>query len=94
MKRNDFIRLSILAAIGVAVAPAIKFVEKLPPLKQTYYCRFKVSQELLNDKDMFDIILNEQIKEIKGKGNLISTEIGYQGVDFVKDIMTVILKFR
>lgn len=94
MKRGEFVRLSLLAAIGLAVAPAINLAPKLPPLKQAYYVSFKVSKELLNDKDMFEIILNEQIKEIKGKGNLVETRIGYDSDDFIKDVMTVILKFK
>lgn len=94
MKRSDFIRLSILAAIGIAAAPAISLAPKLPPLKQTFYCHFKVSRDLLDDRDMFEVLLNEHIKEINGKGNLIETAIGYEDDDFIKDLMTVVLKFR
>lgn len=94
MKRGEFVRLSLLAAIGLAVAPAIDLAPKLPALKQTYIARFKVSHELLEDKEMFNIFLDERIKSIKGKGNLVSTQIGFEGDDFIKNIMTVVLKFK
>lgn len=93
MKRGEFIRLSILAALGVAVAPAIKLAEKLPPLPQKKVFAFKVSNELLQDKEIFDVVLNEQIKSLDGNGNLKELAIGFDGDDFIKNIHTVKLVF-
>lgn len=89
MKRGEFIRLSILAAVGVAIAPSIKLVEKLPALKQKQVFVFKVSNELLSDKETFNVILDEHLKRIRKHGNVSSINVGYDGDDFIKNIHTV-----
>jgi len=92
MKRNEFIRLSILASLGLAAAPAIKLVEKLPPLKTRQFVMLKVTHELVNNREMFNEAIRHLVKG--GGGNLVNMDIGYMNDDFVKNLFTVRLELE
>jgi hypothetical protein len=96
MKRSEFVRLSILAAIGIAAAPALELAPKLPqlPAKCPRWVWLKVTDELLLDKEMFEHELNRVIGKFGGRGNLKNIDIGFHADDFVQNLKTVMLTFE
>ena len=101
MRRSEFLRKSLLAIAGIAVAPAImteaKYAFKAPPvfIKPTRVMCFKVTNEILSDPEYFRHILKDAgILGAVDKGETVSFEMGFVDDDFTKNLMTVVLKLR
>jgi len=105
MTRIEFIRLGLLSLVvvgsGCTIVPD-KEERSVKQSRQKWCVSFKVSNELLRDKEQFKILINEVFKNTKPpKGyKLDSFEIGMAGgdeftqPDFVLNLFTVLLTYR
>ena len=89
--------------MAVAVAPAIEIAEPLlpkedfilfPTARPTRIVHFKISREFLEDKTAFESVLRKHKADaaVNG-GELVNYEVGWENDDFVKDVLTVVLRF-
>lgn len=103
MKRSEFIRTTLLSLI--AVGSGFLIVPDSPPCieaKRKYCVCFKVSNDLLADKEAFDAVLKAELDSVKVPEGyeLSQIEMGQVGgdeftpPDFVLDLFTVLLTYR
>jgi hypothetical protein len=101
MNRIDFIKRLALATVAIAAIPVIPDAVKalLPKPEagaQVFAIYFKVSREILQEAETVGHFFQmaKDLKKVPPDYSLISYEVGFDGDDFVKDLQTVVLKFR
>jgi hypothetical protein len=85
MERRSFLKKLVVAAIAVIVAPNF-VVPKTDRVKRVY--TFAVPGEMMKDENEFTRELNYLLRS-KGLRDPDEIEMGYRGVDFVDNVMTV-----
>ncbi len=105
MKRFEFIRLGLLsivaAGVGMCKLPSAEELITNPPPRRKFCYSFKVSNELLQDKEVFYSLLRDVIRDAKPpKGYKLATlEVGlasgdeFSKSDFEIGCMTVLMTF-
>lgn len=89
MKRIEFLRTALLGAIAIAAVPSTVFAEEEIPKYKEWFS-FKVSKELLEEKEQFNKILEESCK---GR-EIAKMDIGWENDDFIKGLFTVVVIFK
>jgi len=88
MKRSEFLRLSLLASIGLAIAPSIA-LPQLPKLPEKKFYIMKVSAELMRMPDAWERELKLIIKDVETRGNIVEHQIGWMDDDFARNLYTI-----
>jgi hypothetical protein len=89
MTRSEFIRKTLLGLVAAAALPAtIGFEYPLPKVYKKVV--FKVSKEMLADKKAFAQIMEPYKLDAK----ISSIAVGYEEDDIIKDLMTVLIKYK
>jgi len=98
MKRSEFLRKAILAAIavplGVSAIPEQRKVLSLDLSKGQYKPNaifFKINSEILKDHETFEKVI--KMHEVDLDRPIKSIQVGYEDDDFVKNLHTVIIHF-
>lgn len=87
MKRSTFLRLTLMAAVGLAVAPVLEFPQ-LPKLREKKFYIFKVSKDFLKNP-LCDTFIEMHIKDFGIKGNIVEQSIGFMDDDFARNLYTI-----
>lgn len=99
MNRLDFIKRLVVATAAVAAIPILTVAKDAPspiPQPDDYGFAFKVSREMLEEADSLGHIVDlaVQMRKIPSGYSLCNIIVGYDGEDFVRDLQTVVLRFK